>query len=110
MRTYIRIQRYLSRRDWVIVARHEMPGNRASRNPSRRVRYDRLAGASFCLGWYTKPGATDQTVPYGTDHVWRFSRHFMPGYPHAVPTGQKLPFPESTQMGSAPADRPQRYQ
>jgi hypothetical protein len=31
----------LSRRDGTIVARHEVPGKRPSKEPSRRVRYDR---------------------------------------------------------------------
>ena len=31
----------LSRRDSMIVARHEVPGKRPSKEPSRRVRYDR---------------------------------------------------------------------
>jgi hypothetical protein len=31
----------LSRRDRLIVARHEVPGKRPSKEPSRRVRYDR---------------------------------------------------------------------
>ena len=30
----------------------------------------------------------NHTVPYGTDHVSRFPRHFVPGYFHQVPTGQ----------------------
>ena len=31
----------LSRRDRLIVARHEVPGKRPSKEPSRRARYDR---------------------------------------------------------------------
>ena len=31
----------LSRRDSIIVARHEVPGKRPSKEPSRRLRYDR---------------------------------------------------------------------
>jgi hypothetical protein len=31
----------LSRRDSMIVARHEVPGKRPSKEPSRRVRFDR---------------------------------------------------------------------
>jgi hypothetical protein len=32
---------FLSRRDRLIVARHEVPGKASSKEPSRRVRYDR---------------------------------------------------------------------
>ena len=77
----------LSRRDCMKVARHEMPGSVAPRSPSRRVRRDGLARASYRLGRWTPPGATDHTVPYGTDHVCHVSRHFMPGYLHVVPSG-----------------------
>jgi hypothetical protein len=31
----------------------------------------------------------DHTVPYGTVLSGRFSRHFVPGYDHPVPPGQK---------------------
>ena len=34
-------------------------------------------------------GDTDHTVPYGTDPLGAVSRHFVPGYHHIVPTGQK---------------------
>ena len=44
--------------------------NVPSRSPSRRVRYDRLVRGGFRLACWTNPGATDQTVPYGTDQVW----------------------------------------
>src|ERR1700757_305072 len=33
----------MSRRDQMMVARHEMPGNAAPENPSRRARYDWVA-------------------------------------------------------------------
>ena len=75
------------------VARHEMPGNGARRSPSRRVRYDRLSKASYRLARWTTPAARDHTVPYGTDHICRVSRHFIPGYHRLVPTGQIQPHP-----------------
>jgi hypothetical protein len=75
------------------VARHEIPGNRARRSPSRRVRYDRLSKASYRLARWTTPAARGHTVPYGTDHICRASRHFMPGYHRLVPTGQIHPRP-----------------
>ena len=78
----------LSRRDEMKVARHEMPGKQATRSPSRRVRYDRLSKASCGLAPWTTPAAPDHTVPYGTDHIRRASRHFMPGYHRLVPLGQ----------------------
>jgi hypothetical protein len=85
----------------MMVARHEMPGNVALRN--RPVGYG-------MIGWRGRPvilesgqglGATDHTVPYGTDHVRVFSRHFMPGYHHFVPPGQRFRSPESVLMGTA---------
>jgi hypothetical protein len=82
------IVKALSRRDEMKVARHEMAGNRAQRGPSRRVRYDRLSKASYRLARWTTPAAPDHTVPYGTDHIRRVSRHLMPGYHRLVPTGQ----------------------
>jgi hypothetical protein len=53
----------------MMVARHEMPGNAASGNPSRRVWYDRLATVFDRLSRLTNPGALDHTVPSGT-RVW----------------------------------------
>ena len=85
----------------MMVARHEMPGNVALRN--RPVGYG-------MIGWRGRPvilesgqvlGATDHTVPDGTDHVRVFSRHFMPGYHHFVPPGQRFRFPKSVLMGTA---------
>ena len=32
----------------------------------------------------------DQTVPYGTDLFFVATRHFVPGYLHMVPSGQRL--------------------
>jgi hypothetical protein len=40
------------------------------------------------LGGRTRPGAADQTVPYGTDRVCIFPRRVMPGYLHFVSPGQ----------------------
>jgi hypothetical protein len=74
------IVKALSRRDEMKVARHEMPGNRAPRSPSRRVRHDRLFKASYRFARWT--------TPYGTDHICHVSRHFMPGYHCLAPPGQ----------------------
>jgi hypothetical protein len=83
-----------------MVARHEMPGSVANENPSRRVRYDRLVRALNSLGHWRKPSATNHAVPYGTDHVCPFPRHFMPGYHHLVPPGQRLRFLMLMHIGS----------
>ena len=84
-----------------MVAWHEMPGNVILVSPSRRVRYDRLMGMSDPLGVRTKPDTTNHTVPYGTDHVRAFSRHFMPGYLQFVPAGLSVRFLSLSRMSSA---------
>jgi hypothetical protein len=61
----IRMHECLSRRDWLRVARHEMPGKAAVGSPSRRERYDRFLRVLHCLGRSIGLGATDQTVPTG---------------------------------------------
>jgi hypothetical protein len=72
-----------------MVAGHEMPGmwHREFRPGGYgiigRRRY------RFGLGSFTKLGAATHTVPSGTDLVCAFSRHFMPGYHHVVPPGQR---------------------
>src|ERR1700756_5161639 len=86
----IRDANVLSRRDEIKVARHEMPGNAASIKPSRRVRYDRSVRVSVCLWTRTKLASSGHTVPYGTDQVCSFPRHFMPGYLHFRPSGTKI--------------------
>jgi hypothetical protein len=103
------IVKALSRRDEMKVARHEMPGIRAPRSPSRRVRHDRLFRASYRLARWTTPAAPDHTVPYGTDHICRVSRHFIPGYHRLVPPGQiqARPFVEVREQSEAPAAEPQ---
>ena len=90
-----------------MVARHEMPGNIVSVSPSRRVRYDGLAGVSDCPGPWINAGTTNHTVPYGADHVRVFSRHFMLGYHHLVPPGQNLHLPKPVLLANA-ADRSRR--
>jgi hypothetical protein len=59
----------LSRRDQMMVARHGMPG--MCHPEARPVRYGMIGWreglSSRMVG---KRGATDHTVPYGTDHVW----------------------------------------
>jgi hypothetical protein len=62
----------LSRTDRLIVARHEVPGKRPPREPSRRVRYDRaqyprhprgIRHSNHRIGAHA---CANQTVPYGT--------------------------------------------
>ena len=84
-----------------MVAWHEMPGTLVLVSPSRGGRYDRSIGASECLGSRINPDTGNHTVPYGTDHVRAFSRHFMPGYRHLVPPGLRLRFFELSRMASA---------
>src|SRR5580700_7600714 len=59
--------------------------------PSRRERCDRVGTSG-----YSMPGKRsrtidniDQTVPTGRVLFLFSSRHFVPGYPHKVPTGRK---------------------
>jgi hypothetical protein len=85
----------------MMVAWHEMPGNLVLISSSRRGRYDRSIGASECLGSWINPDTGNHTVPYGTDHVRAFSRHFMPGYHHLVPPGLRLRFFELLRMAGA---------
>ena len=76
----------------MMVAWHEMPG--MCDTGARPVGYGTIGWreGGYRVGWYTKRGATDHTVPYGTGHACAFSRHFVPGYHHSVPTGQRLVF------------------
>jgi hypothetical protein len=48
-------QYLLSRRDSAIVAWHEVPGKAPSKEPSRRVRYDRGAARPKDSGWGQTP-------------------------------------------------------
>ena len=51
-----------------MLARHEMPG--MCHPKARPVGYGMIGWRQgLCLGWWTKRGATDHTVPYGTDRV-----------------------------------------
>jgi hypothetical protein len=92
----------LSRRDRMKVAWHEVPG-KAAINRSRPVGNGMIRSAKHPMSlmilnvtdgaWmdtYTcqiKCSRQDHTVPYGTAHAFRFSRHFVPGYLHFVPSG-----------------------
>ena len=73
-----------------MVTRHEVPGKcRQGARPEGR--YERFIGCGMRMNEtspknvceVTTPG---HTVPYGTDHVCLFPRHFMPGYLHLVGT------------------------
>ena len=71
-----------------MVARHEMPGNASSREPSLRVRYDPLATAFDCLR-RNKRGAENHTVPYGTVPVLPVFQAFYAWLPSFRPSGTK---------------------
>ena len=88
-------ERLLSRRDRLIVARHEVPGKAPLKAPSRRVRYDRAplipnafwGSFRFCLAIphsVRTPAESYRTLRDGS-FGWRGPRHFVPGYDHAVP-------------------------
>jgi hypothetical protein len=99
----------LSRRDRLIVARHEVPGKHPSKEPSRRVRNDRaqLVPQVFRDHFYSAERyrirnflrsnlrirahtCANHTVPYGTGLLGCAGpRHFVPGYDHAVAPGRK---------------------
>jgi hypothetical protein len=83
----------LSRRDRLIVVRHEhvfsvnLCGLKGHDNLAQGLPWyllsvisESFSSSSFVLG---------HTVPYGTGSFgWRFSRHFVPGYDRKVPPGQ----------------------
>jgi len=85
--------RPLSRRDYMKVARHEMPGKWP--NVIRPVGNGVIRGAGRCSPSETIKQAGQPIIPYptGRDLGGRVSRHFMPGYLHVVPTGQKQASP-----------------
>jgi hypothetical protein len=92
----------------MIVARHEVPGKASSKEPSRRVRYDReqlipeLFLVEMCAlsVFHSRSFATpiiesclhlqesDRTLRDGS-FGWLCPRHFVPGYNRTVPPGQK---------------------
>jgi hypothetical protein len=72
-----------------MVAWHEVPGKLGIAAPSRRARYDPVAkrvGSCWTVNEAWRP---NHTVPSGTGLLGGRSRHFMPGYHHLVPAGQK---------------------
>jgi hypothetical protein len=104
----------LSRRDRLIVARHEVPGNDAKRRSSPEGRSKSLSVAQIFVV-ETEPRHEQATarrmlpaasetpgtpvekfgsdgigsiVPLGRDYFSHDSRHFVPGYDRAVPPGQ----------------------
>ena len=98
-------ERFLSRRDGMKVARHEMPGTCPKGDPSRRD------GVIVILGY---PPLSDPRTPLKPPIIpsrwdggisYTQPRHFMPGYLHSVPaatlrvamragpSGQNLPSP-----------------
>ena len=70
---------HLSRRDWVKVAWHEVPGRFTTNPPSRRVRYDFPTRVCFYPRRRHARGKSNQTVPTGRPAPLLASRHFVPG-------------------------------
>ncbi len=57
-------------------------------NPSRR--YGMIGRSGIALSWMKdKPWIHESHRALRDGSCLQFSRHFMPGYPHVVPTGQK---------------------
>jgi hypothetical protein len=74
-----------------MVARHEMPGKPTPNDPSWRDGLIRVRRASrICLsGWSVSNPIHLQIIPSLRDGAlfYAFSRHFMPGYDHILPSG-----------------------
>jgi hypothetical protein len=80
----------LSRRDGMKVARHEMPGKWA--DMIRPVGNGVIRGGGLCSPPKAIRHPRRPIIPYPTGRASRcgVSRHFMPGYRHVVPSGQKI--------------------
>jgi len=80
----------LSRRDKMIVARHEMPGK--CQNMIRPVGNGVIDGARVYAPSKTIGHGRQPIIPYppGRAYQHHVSRHFMPGYHLIVPTGQTV--------------------
>ncbi|HXM04865.1 MAG TPA: hypothetical protein VN939_19780 [Chthoniobacterales bacterium] len=78
----------LSQRDWMMVAWHEGLET-GGYDPSRRERCECGQHRSFIAQDKMTSLPTDHTVPYGTESLFLVSRHYVPGYLHGVPSGQK---------------------
>jgi hypothetical protein len=80
--------RPLFRRDYMKVARHEMPGKWA--DMIRPVGNGMVRGAGLCSPFETIKQPGRPIIPYPTVRApgGRLPRHFMPGYHQVVPTGQ----------------------
>jgi hypothetical protein len=80
----------------MMVARHEVPGNARTRNPSRRVRYDLVYRALFNIVSITALCGPSHTVPYGTDRRVRRSQAVPAWLPSFSPSG--TPITHSTRL------------
>jgi hypothetical protein len=79
------------------VARHGMPG--MCHPEPRPVGYGMIGGEKGLLTWMVeKRGATDHTVPYGTDHVC-LCQAFHAWLPSFRPSGTKVSFLRLTLLG-----------
>jgi hypothetical protein len=84
-----------------MVAWHEMPGEYTDMTPpvGNGVIRDTQTLSTFQDN--RTPSPTNHTVPYGTISRCDVSRHFMPGYRHVVPPGQRFRCPKLVLMRSA---------
>src|SRR5258708_33115053 len=87
---------YLSRRDYMKVARYEVPGSHEKQVPSRRDGMIRATGRSSSLGGkYIESLGSPR--PYGTGPPFgHIPGNKLPGYLHLVPPGQRLSSPFGT--------------
>jgi hypothetical protein len=74
----------------MMVARHKMPGKGLDMIRPIGNRCDLWRHALVTIRDNNPRSPTDHTVPYGTGFCMAHSRHFMPGYHHLVPPGQRL--------------------
>ena len=68
-----------------------LPGNRPRTRRRPRPRRPGLGGVDFADSCEVSPNSYAPITPFPTGRIcisWR-SRHFMPGYYHLVPSGQK---------------------
>jgi hypothetical protein len=89
----------MSRRDYLIVAWHAVPGQRVNIDPPRRVRTEHFYAEPTNSPYTLTDGVnadrkerlkqTDHTAPTGRINRGAPPRHCVPGYDRAVPTGQQ---------------------
>jgi hypothetical protein len=70
-----------------MVARHEMPGTAAQK--TRPGGYGMIGAPGFVHGSTRSDALGNRIIPCptGRGRYPEFSRHFVPGYHHSIPTG-----------------------